>query len=313
MDRTSPSRDELTIEQALAIHKATREKVSDRLSQTDSIIKSRELQQTLHAYRAAVNHDFGVSLSQIEVPKDALHKRDFGKRLEHVQDAQWYSSAERMRAHELEQHYHHALEGVALPHGEILNCLDVGSRSNFFGALMDYRSRHEPKQRNERWAMVDIDEPKLPARVNADNKRFKQIEPFGDITLPQGAHERANIITLNCVLHHVAESPDGQFNDAQIGPFIDKVYAALSDDGLVVVTEDFIGKDKPSYPYNNLIKDMDDLFYPNGRGNQKPSKEWIALFEKHGFKLEKESYPIGFNVIGLPVIETSLVLRKVTN
>lgn len=77
-----------------------------------------------------------------------------------------------------------------------------------------------------------------------------------------------------------------------------------------IENQDLPAKVKDESRYNDFIKGVDKLFYPQSLGNQKPSKDWIEKFEKNGFSLVKEEYPIGFNVVGLPVVETCLIFRK---
>lgn len=258
-----------------------------------------ELQKAIEKYRKAALKDFPDYFINKKMPKDFLTERKFSNNLPNVSPRQWYSSLERMRAHQLKQAFEDSLSGLKMPQTDNnLIITDVGSRSNFFGSLMG----HENK--NQKWQLIDIKDYGLPARAEAKGL-FQQIEPFSELP-------KSDIITLNSVMHHVGEDekPLGQYDDKKISLFLKKIHNALPEDGLVVVTEDYVGKNKVEEPYNNFIKGVDSLFYPDSLGNQKPVKEWIDFFRNSGFTLEKELYPVHFNVVGFPVVESCLVFRK---
>ena len=285
------------IDDAWKIHKTIRENSNNHALQ----IAKTDLQRKLEVYRQSVKSDFRIDLTELEQPKDFLTKRSFANRLSEVDPRQWYSSLERMRSYELKKHFEDCLKDQALPeHSDRkLVITDVGSRSNFFGSLMKI------SQPEHDWQMVDVAEHKLPAKAMAKG-HYRTIEPFGELP-------KSDVITLNCVLHHVGEiggDKPQQFDDSKVENFIKTVYDALPEDGLVVAVEDYIGKDTIQEPYKYFIKGVDHLFYPQALGNQKPSKQWIELFEKKGFSLAKQTYPVGFNVVGFPVVETCLVFRK---
>ncbi len=293
-------REKFNVDDAWNVHLQTRGKEEGR-NAGELHIQKAELQRKLDNYREAVKQDFGVEISVLEQPKDFLAKRNFKKELSEVSPAQWYSSLERMRAYELTQYVEAALSTVKLPEAgkdKKLQFTDVGSRSNFFGSLM--AKRHKDQD----WKMVDIENQDLPAKVK-DESRYNVLNPFDELP-------KSDVITLNCVLHHVGEidGEHGKFDDKKIDKFLKTINNALPKNGVVVVVEDFIGKDKVNRLYNDFIKGVDELFYPQSLGNQKLSKEWVEKFEKNGFSLVKEEYPIGFNVVGLPVVETCLVFRK---
>ncbi len=269
-----------------------------------------ELQRNLEEYVDTVRKNEGKDLTGYELPKDFLTKREFRDyeangfpvaRLDKVADGKWYSSLERMRAKELRGTFDEVLKNVELPNpnAEKLQITDVGSRSNFFFSLM---KKTHPEQE---WQAVDIKNYDLPAHPEPNG--YSTIHPFEKLP-------KSDIITLNSVLHHVGELEysHGKFDDKKVRKFIGTVKDALPENGLVIVTEDFIGKDKENPSYKNFVKGVDELFYPKGLGNQKPSAEWIKMFTDKGFVLEKEEYPVHFNVVGFPVVETLLVFRKKT-
>lgn len=292
------SRGEFNVEDAWNVHLKTRGKNEER-NVGELHIQKIELQEKLDNYRKAGAKDFDITISELEQPKDFIANRKFNGDLDNIPDARWYSSLERMRAYELKKHFESALCDIQLPNvseGKKICFTDVGSRSNFFGALMGYFNK------DQNWKMVDIENKNLPAKVQAEG-RCLTVAPFEELP-------KSDVITLNSVLHHVGEMDNGKFDNDKIENFLGTVHNALPKDGLVIVVEDFVGKDKIENSYNDFIKGLDMLFYPKALGNQKPSKEWINIMENNGFSLVKESYPIGFNVVGFPVVETCLVFRK---
>ncbi len=284
LDRLDP----FNIKKALDYFTKTR-----KVTPSEKVIQARDLEKALTAYQEKVSQDFGINLKKIDLPREFPTEQKYRKPVEALNEKQWYSSLERTRAYEVKRNYETLTMGMNLTGKTIA---DLGSRSNYFAALM------QKYNQDQKWLALDIEDHILPTKANL------RIE--SKIISPEESLPKADVYTINCVSHHVGEIEKGVFDDLHLVSFAESLHLALPENGLLIITEDYIGKNSPIEEYNNLIKGLDELFYPDSPGNQKPSSEWIQIFESTGLKLEKEEYLVGFNILGIPVVETCLLFKK---
>ena len=205
--------------------------------------------------------------------------------------------------------------------------LDFGSRSCFFARMQNADSEYGNLRYDEQkgyilkrptessdittlrkpWYSTDIPLEKALPTHGTEASREKTpgfIEMGADHKIPFDI--KFKVISLNMVLHHV--------DLANLEATLKSVYDALDSDGVLIVLEDFIGLNAIDLTRNAYIKGIDDLFYPDALGNQRPIMEWKSELKKTGFvEINKRICPGTFstrNVVGLPVQEAFLVMKK---
>jgi len=256
--------------------------------------------------------DFNLDLKAVPIPSWA--ERSLNPSLLQKQPAtdnlSLYISREQMRAAYLAKHIMPLLNDA--PDG---NIADIGTRSGFFPQRMQNLLRLTGQKREI--SGLDLIQ-ELPTAGNNDwdfrNGQNPLVKTYDGKNMPYEDKSLA-AVTLNFTLHHVeTPTPNPGRESEKIDSFLTEVNRVLKPGGVLVVTEDYMGKSREERTkgniYNDTIIKVDNMFYPESLGSQRSQGEWTDLLKKNGFKVEQEKHIAGYNVAGLPVVELLIKARK---
>lgn len=226
-----------------------------------------------------------------------------------------YMQLHKERALDLMQMYQGVSVALGIP--EDVDGLDIGCGSGFFMHSMDYIQKARGSK--ESWYGVDVEGSKSPitnnTRIDRDRlptfrefKAGKALPIFRDpnakfMDKVRGRDQlKFDVATMFYVLHHIAED--------QLDDVIKQTYDQLKPGGKLVILEDHVGMDAVEPKRMKFIKAMDNFFYPDFPGNQKPVTEWVERLVKAGFKERQLGEASYYNSIGIRTDDALIVMEK---
>lgn len=267
------------------------------------------LVQCHDALKDAAKSDFGIRFEHTAVPEWIVRELDPQPWHKRNDALQLYHQKELSRAHHLFGAIRPLLEDV--PEGKIV---DIGARSGFFARLLRTRSELEGYDREV--CGLDLDQRLITDHTPFDNARGPDaiVQHYDGKHMPYADGDLA-AATLNFTLHHIEKpSRHPSADSPAIHDFLSETNRVLKPGGVLIITEDFMGKTKAEReagnPYAAMVLKTDDVFYPFSLGCQRSQEEWKALLQQHGFTVEVEKHICGYNAAGFPSVELLMKARK---